>query len=348
MRARIRSLVVLIHKYYDLFIIDRGEQITTTTTTTPTTTTTTFAPVPATPSPPECVLCAFDAARGSMIEEIEVVVREIQDPSFIRYGLYYELLNKLRYRQKIVTKVSITTIEGVGVLYTLIYRKIPKGQISDFRYILNNKNGIPYQDIDEEIHDLNQDCFPKTIIPIGDNLVYVLADCGSRCNDNEFRQANFTTVPEQIFDPFTIDNLNSETKATFDISIAPNNNQVYVSNTVKNNPACECFNYYNIEKSDLTTFSETIGSGRKLVVQDIEAVYYQSKLSFTVTLCIPDCYTGTSCVNEVLNNPVFIDLTEERMQSMIISLRRLEWEPIAVVGYQDEGIKHAISFIRVR
>ena len=250
-----------------------------------------------------------------------------------------------------LNKLSITS-QGGTTTYAMIFRQIR--DISSYTYLYGGRDklGIRYQDIDTEIRTLSslrrRRYFPQTIIPVGNNRVFVLASSLWVCNNNEYRQANYTTFPDAVLNPFTIDNLLG-TKASFDISFTPNYKQVYVHNTRKTfSLNCECYNYYNIEVEQLSTVSESLGGDRNLIVTDMDSYYVRGRLYFTVTLCMPECYTESPCVNKVVNNMVFTDLRKDGLNRIVLASNILVMEIISVAPYVLDGVtKYAVSLVTV-
>ena len=266
--------------------------------------------------------------------------------------LSIQLDNRLRYNnnRQVLHKLSITTQTSTPT-YAMIFRQVR--DISSYSYVFGRGNrGVRYQDIDKEITALSRrrrrTYFPQTIIPIGDNKVFILASSAWECNNNEYRQANYTAYPNQVLDPFTIDNLLG-TKATFDITFTPNLKQVYVHNTRKSfSINCECYNYYNIEVEQLSSVSESLGGDRELLVSDVDSYYVRDRLYFTVTLCMQDCYTESPCVNKLVNNMVFPDLNKSGLNRIILAARILKMEILSVAPYVAEGeTRYVVSVVTV-
>ena len=267
--------------------------------------------------------------------------------------IFIQLNNRLIYNnnRQVLSKVSIAS-RGGQTTYAMIFRQVR--DISRYTYIfgyrVGQKNGIRYQDIDREIGRISTErrrlYYPQTIVPVGDNRVFVLATSSGLCNNNEFRQANFTRFPDVVLDPFTIDNLLGS-KASFDISFAPNNKQVYVHNTRKSfSLRCECYNYYNIEVEQLSTVSEALGGDRGLIVTDMDSYYLGERLYFTVTLCMADCYTASPCVNKLVNNMVLSNLNKEGLNRIVLASNILGMEVISVAAFVTGGeTKYAVSLM---
>lgn len=252
------------------------------------------------------------------------------------------------FYNQILSKVSVTS-RGDEITYVFILRKVTISAV--YEYIFGEDNlGVAYEDIDSAIQKLNKQegrtYYPQTIVPILNNRVFIIATYQDDCNDNEFRRANYDTFPSEVHNPFTIDNLLG-TKASFDVSKSPIIDQIYVHNTVKP-VGCDCYNYYNIRREELTDVSEQLGGDIGLVVTAMDSYYYDNKVYFTVTLCRQACYTNSPCVDEVVNSMVFADLDREQMQRLNLGAALLGMEPVAAVPYYiGEGERFAISYIIV-
>ncbi|KAI6649236.1 Proteinase T-like [Oopsacas minuta] len=311
---------------------------------------------PTTPVPQICdTICPFDTMKNVEIEDVVVVNEEVTNIPSLHFHMYFALHNRVFFNnyRHILNKVSIAWNENFDkVTYSLIFRKVTNTGYYKYIYGVDN-TGVPYQDIDEEIAELEaqypgRTYYAQTIIPVGNNRVFILATYKDDCNDNEFRQANYTGYPEEVLNPFTIDNLVGH-KATFDISITPFEDQVYVHDTHNGFTSnCECYSYYNIPTEQLAGISETLGGDRQLVVTAIDSYKLGTRLYFTVTLCMPECYTASECVDEVTNNMVFSGLDKEGLRRILIGAGVLGMEPIAVAPYYmgDEAF-YALSLIRV-
>ena len=280
------------------------------------------------------------------------MVHKINNIQVMHFEVWSVLKNSKRFYSRVLSKVSVTSQDG-DVTYVFILRKVTNR--SAYKYIYgyneNDKSGISYEDIDSQIALISTPStpyYPQTIVPVSNNRVFVLATSHGDCNDNEFRRANYETFPSQVHNPFTIDNLLG-TKASFDVSKSPFFDQIYVHNTRKPDNLCDCYNYYNIRREELTDISEQLAGDRGLVVTAIDSYYYQNRVSFTVTLCNPTCYTNSPCVEEVANSMVFADLDQEQMNRLNLGAGLLGMEAVAAVPYYtEEGERFAISYIIVK
>eukprot|EP00800_Vazella_pourtalesii_P014571 TRINITY_DN3729_c0_g1_i5.p1 TRINITY_DN3729_c0_g1~~TRINITY_DN3729_c0_g1_i5.p1 ORF type:complete len:790 (-),score=110.76 TRINITY_DN3729_c0_g1_i5:116-2236(-) len=315
----------------------------------PATTTTPPAPATTTPVPLSCdTSCPFDTTKNSRIVSSHVVRHKIRNLQDIHLEVRAVIRSSAYFYNQILSKVSVTS-RGDEITYVFILRKVTISAV--YEYIFGEDNlGVAYEDIDSAIQKLNKQegrtYYPQTIVPILNNRVFIIATYQDDCNDNEFRRANYDTFPSEVHNPFTIDNLLG-TKASFDVSKSPIIDQIYVHNTVKP-VGCDCYNYYNIRREELTDVSEQLGGDIGLVVTAIDSYYYDNKVYFTVTLCRQACYTNSPCVDEVVNSMVFADLDREQMQRLNLGAALLGMEPVAAVPYYiGEGERFAISYIIV-
>ena len=252
------------------------------------------------------------------------------------------------FYSRVLSKVSLTS-RGDDITYVFIFRKVTTRSVYTYIYG-EDRRGVAYEDIDSEINSLNQATdrtyYPQTIVPVGNNRVFILATYQDDCNNNEFRRANYNSFPSQVHNPFTIDNLLGS-RASFDISKTPFFDQIYVHNTIKPDD-CDCYNYYNIRREELTDISEQLGGDRGLVVTAIDPYYYDDRVYFTVTLCNKECYTASDCVEEVANSMVFSELDQGQMNRLNLGAELLGMEPVAATPYYtEEGERFAVSYIIV-